>query len=576
MDSVPPLVTALRGLAERPALIGDDGRPVSGAALLTGTVPADALSQAVAARVRAARAATRESDPHERRLRYWASVLGPPPIRHTVLLPPTGLGVELALATLLAGGTVVHGDPDRPPAELLAELARSRSTHLSLPSELLWQISELGDQHAQDLDNLRRVLHVGPEPRQQDVYAAVEALGAVVAHVRAPRSDAESADTALREVAAAATDAAWKRLIGVSAEQARVFTARLDAAVLSSMLLALRRDGVLEEPGRGHRLPEILRAARVAPAHHRLVGRWLAELTRHGLTTRRGELFAATRPVHPADTARAWQSAADAWTGRLGSATVIDHLRTAAERLPTLLTGEQQAAALLLPKGSTRVIEALAARTAAGRYRAAVLAAALRRIAADHPGPGPLRVLELAAGPGTATGEITRALADRTAPAADYLCTDPSDLLLAAVRARVGRHPHLRYARFDLHEPGPGPGAVTGPFDVVVADGALARAPDPDLAARRLTALLAPGGWLLLNEPVRTRLEFLVRDAFLPHLHPHDPRTDPDAPPPGAPRWHAALARAGVRTVLAVTGDDHPVTLLGDQLLAARTGCRTE
>ncbi|QKW17826.1 methyltransferase [Kitasatospora sp. NA04385] len=570
MDSVPPLITALRGIAEGPALIGDAGRAVSGAELLSGAAPTDPLSQAVAARVWAARAATREEDPEERRLRYWAGVLGPPPIRHTVLLPPTGLGVELALATLLAGGTVVHGDPARPPAELLADLSRSRSTHLSLPSELLWRISALDDQHAQELDALRRVLHVGPEPRQEDVYAAVEALGAVVAHVRAPRGNAEASDDDLRQVVTAATDAAWKRLIGVTAEQARVFTARLDAAVLSSMLLALRRDGVLEEPGRGHPLPEILRAARVAPAHRRLVGRWLAELTRHGLTTRRGGLFAATRPVHPADAARAWQSAADAWTGRLGSATVIDHLRTAAERLPALLTGEQQAAALLLPKGSTRIVDARATRTAAGRYRAAVLAAALRRIAADHPGPGPLRVLELAAG--AATGEITRALADRTAPAADYLCTDPSDLLLAAVRTRVGRHPHLRYARFDLHHPGPGPGAADGPFDVVVADGALAAAPDPDLAARRLTALLAPGGWLLLNEPVRTRLEFLVGDAFLPHLHPHDPRTDPDAPPPGAPRWHAALTRAGVRTVLAVTGDDHPVTLLGDQLLAARAG----
>lgn len=572
MDSVPPLVTALRGIAERPALIGHDGRPVSGAALLGGTVPADVLSQALAARVRAARTATREEDPQERRLQYWASVLGPPPIRHTVLLPPAGLGVELALATLLAGGTVVCGDPDRPLADLLAELARSRSTHLSLPSELLWRMSGSADLPAEDLGELRRVLHIGPEPRQQDVYAAVEALGAVVAHVREPGSSAEASDTALREVVAAATDAAWKQLIGVTADQARVFTERLDAAVLASMLLALRRDGVFAEPGRGHPLAEVLRAARVAPAHHRLVERWLEELTARGLTARHGDLFRAERWVDTSEVARAWRLAADAWTGSLGSATVIDHLRGSAERLPALLSGEERAVSLLLPKGSLRVVEALAARTAAGRYRAAVLGAALRRIAAGHRGPGPLRVLEVGAGVGTATDAVLRALTAAGCPGTgvEYLCTDPSDVLLAAVRARVGRHPHLRFELFDPHGPGPGPAA--GPFDVVVSDGVLGSAADPDPAARRLAGLLAPGGWLLLNEPVRTRLEFLVSGAFLPHLRPGDARTGPGAPAPGATRWRAALARAGIRTVSAVTGDDHPVTLLGDQLFAARAG----
>ena len=346
MASTPALVSALRELGDRPAVVAD-GRAISGIGLLLGVSPPGGLPRALADRVAehaalapsAARAA-------EERLRHWAGVLGPPPIRHTVLHPATDLAVELALATLLAGGTVHCADPDQAPEQQLTAIAANGTTHLSLPSTLLWRLSRQPGLAEHDLAALRLVLHVGPEPRQDDVYAAVDALGAVLAHVRAPHSQAEAADRRLRADAETATAAAWKHSIGVTAEQITGFGAHLDRAVLSALLHTLQQAGVLTDPSRGWSEAELLATALVTPAQRPRVGRWLDALARHGLIARQdgggaqGPLFHGAPEITAAHVREAWRPAVASWADGLGTAPVLDRVRRGALRLPKLLTGE--------------------------------------------------------------------------------------------------------------------------------------------------------------------------------------------------------------------------------------------
>ncbi|MFI6848950.1 methyltransferase [Kitasatospora sp. NPDC050467] len=565
MPAIPALVSALRTLGDRPAVVAG-GRAISGIGLLLGVAPQGGLPEAVAERV-AAHAAlpAAESAQAERRLRHWAGVLGPPPIRHTVLYPATELGIELALATLLAGGTVICGDPDQPADQLPAQLEQSGTTHLSLPSELLWRLSRVTTLRGTDLAALRQVLHVGPEPAQGDVYAAMDALGAVVAHVRPPHSEAELADHRLREVVGAAADTAWKQAIGVTAGQARLFVERLDDAVLLSMLSALQSAGVLNDPAGGHPRAEIPDAARVAPEHRPLAARWLRALVREQSVTLRGEHVHGARPVDDATAHTAWEHAAEAWTGHLGAAAVIDHLRRGAAHLPGLLSGEQPAGRLFRPDGSAGGIDALTRSTATGRYLGSALGSAVRHIATAHRGRRPLRLLELGAG----TGAATEAIADALAAACgavhplDYLCTEPSGVLLDAARARLRRHPWLRFGLLDPHG-GPGT-AEPGPVDVVVSTGVLGGARDAADRARRLAGLLTPGGWLLAVEPTREHLDRLItRDFLAPSPAAH-------AGPPSRQGWLDVLAAAGFGSALTLPGEDHPLTLLGYHLFVART-----
>ncbi|MFJ7280055.1 hypothetical protein [Kitasatospora sp. NPDC098663] len=543
MPTTPALVSALRELGDRPAVVAD-GRAISGIGLLLGVSPPGGLPRALAQRV-AAHAALPPSAARtaEQRLRHWAGVLGPPPIRHTVLHPATDLAVELALATLLAGGTVHCADPRQDPEQQLGDLAASATTHLSLPSTLLWRLSRHPDLADHDLGALRLVLHVGPEPRQDDVYAAVDALGAVLAHVRAPHSHAEAADRRLRTAADAADAIAWKHAIGVTAEQVQAFGAHLDHAVLSALLLTLQQSGVLTDPGRGHTEAEILAAALVTPAQRPRVSRWLDALTRHGLITRHDGVHYGRRELGAAEVREAWRPAVEAWNDGLGPVAALDRIRRGALRLPRLITGEEA------PRPAAAPIRWTAARG----YLGAALGALVRGLAETHDGPQPLRILEL--GQDDADSTVTRALATRPRPGAD--------------------HHHLPDG---------------GRYDLVVAT----VTGHPDAVVPELVDQLAPGGQLLLLAPTGEQLDLLITgDAEAPAdspvfpaaavhpavpVHPAAPAFPvaatapgfPAFPAPAAERWRAALTAAGCPTVLALPEDGHPMGLLGQRLFAAR------
>ncbi|MER7772207.1 hypothetical protein [Kitasatospora sp. NPDC096140] len=516
MPTTPALVSALRELGDRPAVVVA-GRAISGIGLLLGVSPPGGLPRALAQRVAehaalapsAARAA-------EQRLRYWAGVLGPPPIRHTLLHPVTDLAVDLALATLLAGGTVHCGDPEQPPEDQLAAVAANRTTHLSLPSALLWRLSRLPGPAARDvnLDALRLVLHVGPEPRQEDVYAAVDALGAVLAHVRAPDSNTEAADRRLRAATDAATAAAWKHSIGITAEQVREFGTHLDRAVLHALLLTLQQAGVLTDPERGHPEAELLATAMVTPAQRPRVSRWLAALARHGLITRhdggaQGAVYRGGPGLTAAEVRETWRPVVETWADGLGPAAALDRVRRGALRLPRLISGEEP------PRPATAPVR----RAAARGYLATALGTLVRGTAEAHAGPAPLRVLELDLDLDGAETVVARALAARPRPDAEHHVTPDG-----------------------------------GRYDVVVAGAT--RPPEDEVPA--LVRLLAPGGRLLLLAPTAEHLDLLITG---------DPQAATARP---AEHWQTALTAAGCPTVHALPEDGHPMGLLGQRLFVAR------
>ncbi|GAA2784206.1 hypothetical protein GCM10010441_06410 [Kitasatospora paracochleata] len=165
-----------------------------------------------------------------------------------------------------------------------------------------------------------------------------------------------------------------------------------------------------------------------------------------------------------------------------------------------------------------------------------------------------LQVLELgAATGGTAAAAGALAAEGSPGPAVDYLCTDPSELLLGAAPARLARHARVRLACFDMHaEPGPHPLRARS-FDIVVSTGVLAGARYPGATARRLAALAAPGGWPLLTEPTREPYEDLISRAFLPSATEAAGLLADRPPVPGPPARRPG--RCGSRRAAGVVGE---------------------
>ncbi|KPC62702.1 bifunctional Gfo/Idh/MocA family oxidoreductase/class I SAM-dependent methyltransferase [Streptomyces chattanoogensis] len=408
---------------------------------------------------------------------------------------------------------------------------------------------------------------------EHQVFPVTELMAAVTGiedepAVQRPATSSEVSDG----VVACAAAAAESHGAAVTARHSRTFVARLDEAVLSSMLLTLQRHGLLDDPGRGHTAEEILTTAGVAPQHHRLIARWLDVLVERRLISQEGCLFRGTQPVRTAAVERSWDLAAEAWTGRLGSAEFIDYLRLNAERLPELMRGEQQAALLLFPEGRTATADAVYRDTVTARYLNAAVGAAVRRLTPGASEGRTLRVLEVGAGTGATTEAVVRALGDQPcgqAPGIDYLFTDVSNFFVVPARERFAEYPWMRFGVLDIDRDLAKQGFRPGSLDVVIAAGVLNAARDTDATVCRLVDLLAPGGRLLITEPTREHLEITASQAFM-MTPPEDARQQSGTTFLNQDQWLGVLSKAGLEDVRILPGEDHPLAPLGQRLFVAR------
>ncbi|MFI6350422.1 Gfo/Idh/MocA family oxidoreductase [Streptomyces sp. NPDC050560] len=376
--------------------------------------------------------------------------------------------------------------------------------------------------------------------------------------------------TPLSDLLAHAGAEADRRVGQVGRPLADAFVRRLDRAVLGSMLGALQDLGVLRDPGRPYTDTEILHTAGVAPRHHGLVRRWLRVLAERETVSRDGALLRGAAPVDPSDIARDWDAAAALWAEGLGGPEFIAYLRRNAECLPRLMRDEQQAALLLFPQGRTDLADAVYRDTVTARWLNTAVATAVRSLAAAHTPQRPLRVVEIGAGTGATTAAVTAALTagGSARPCVDYLFTDVSPFFVTAAEARHTAYPWMRHGLYDVDRAPADQAMVTGGADLVIAAGVLNNARDTDASLRHLTDLLAPGGRLLLTEPVREHLEILASQAFM-MTPPQDIRRETGSTFLTRRQWLDALTRAGLAEAVTAPAEDHPLAPLGQRLLAA-------
>ncbi|WP_160937552.1 type I polyketide synthase [Teichococcus coralli] len=185
---------------------------------------------------------------------------------------------------------------------------------------------------------------------------------------------------------------------------------------------------------------------------------------------------------------------AEIWQTVLAEAPELAHelawLAHAAERLPAALGGMASAEGLL------------PAPEAAGFERlAGVLARAVAALAAAWPAGRPLRVLEVGAQGGTLTRALLAVLEASGKPVRYVAAGAPGDARAAFVPAHA-ESIAFRFEAWDPALPGPAPDLAA---DLVVGIAAAARSRRGAALLPALAPLLAPGGTLLLAEPLPGR-----------------------------------------------------------------------
>ncbi|HEY0639881.1 MAG TPA: thioesterase domain-containing protein, partial [Pseudonocardiaceae bacterium] len=345
------------------------------------------------------------------------------------------------------------------------------------------------------------------------------------------------------------------------------FVALLDGAALPAMLRALRASGLFASPAAEHTLADVLATARVAPRHHRLVRRWLRALTDNDLLTATPTGWRLTAEVEDhqeQDWARVRELAAA--VGPDHGAEMVRYLQTCAERLPELLRDDLDPLALLFPEGRIDVAEGAYRDNVVARYHNRSLGAALRELAAAH--PGRLRVLEVGAGVGGTTVDLMAAVDGHDV---EYHFTDLSPFFFNEARKRFGDTDRVRYGVFDLNGDHRAQGMTPNSFDVLVCANVLHNARHADEAMARLVQLLRPGGWLLFIEATADSYPLMASMEFQEGLTGFtDERARTDRTFRAREDWEATLERVGAELVSVLPPRGHPLGALGQHSFVAR------
>ncbi|MET9263799.1 amino acid adenylation domain-containing protein [Amycolatopsis sp. NPDC004079] len=361
-------------------------------------------------------------------------------------------------------------------------------------------------------------------------------------------------------------------LADVDLERYQEYIAALDRVALLTMFDVLRAAGLFSAAAEGHTVDEILTTAKVTPAYHRLVRRWLAALREAGMLRREaesGRFFADTPEPRFAPDAE-W-ARVDRLREHCGeSAALVDYFRQSGDRLPSLLRGELDPVRLLFPEGRVELSSTLYGEALFNRWANEAAAAAVREIATAAPGV-PVRVLEVGAGTGSASAPVLDALAGFDA---DYLFTDLSQFFLNTAGKRFADRPWVNFQVYDLDCPYRTQGLRSNSFDVVFAADVLHTTTDVDRVLVSLRELLVPGGWLVFVEMVRDHSQIMTSLELMTRVDESagdftDERRGRDQTFLSRKQWERALAAAGAE-LCACLPEDGVLAELGVTVFVAR------
>lgn len=305
---------------------------------------------------------------------------------------------------------------------------------------------------------------------------------------------------------------------------------------------------------------DMISAAGVVEEHRSLVRRWVDRLDAAGRLTR-GPTVRLAAPMSPGD----WDALRDRTLDLLATDNAYaQYLADCAENLVPVVRGQVPALETLFPRGRFDVVDALYRSSPVATYFNDIARAAARAIA-DGTGRTNLSIIEIGAG----TGGFTSALAPALAPVTkDYWFTDLSDFFFRRARREFSELP-VRFRTHDIARSAAENGVQPGSFDIVAASNVLHATPDLEQAVRHAVELLAPGGWLIINELVRNEPWLEVTVGLVEGWRLYSDAWRKDGPLVPVARWLQLLDLCGLEEITVAPGVEGAAALLGQQIILA-------
>jgi SAM-dependent methyltransferase len=327
----------------------------------------------------------------------------------------------------------------------------------------------------------------------------------------------------------------------------------------------LRELGAFGKPGECHDAGSLIAGFGIPAMYDHLLQRWLATLAKAGLLEPVGGKFCSKSPLRsdvvPSQMRRVENLLAD-------DPALWAYLLNCSKRLTAVMAGKDSPLETLFPGGSPVLAEELYAHANANRYVNAIAGAVVESISRGWTAARPLRILEVGAG----TGGTTATLLPSLDPASSaYLFTDVSDLFLGRAREKCGRFGFARFGVFDLEKDVDAQGHVPASFDVIVGANVVHAVRDLKGVLERLSALLVPGGFLLLAEATQHHAWFDFTTGLIEGWQHFADDLRGDNPLLAPAQWQSALLAHGFFEVEAFPGVNSLANVLGQHVILART-----
>ncbi|GAB1210492.1 hypothetical protein APSETT445_009286 [Aspergillus pseudonomiae] len=161
-----------------------------------------------------------------------------------------------------------------------------------------------------------------------------------------------------------------------------------------------------------------------------------------------------------------------------------------------------------------------------------------------------LRILEIGAGTGGSTTYILKALLSENGrrPYSQYMCTDISSSFLDRAREAFKDHKNFEFQLLDIAVEPSEQGFQSQSYDVVIASNVLGAIADLSGALQNVKSLMAPGGYLVIQEFDSMIANSLCITGLLPDWW--DGNGEFYAPSVSPASWNTELHKAGLKEVV--------------------------
>lgn len=293
------------------------------------------------------------------------------------------------------------------------------------------------------------------------------------------------------------------RVIELRAQNGLAATAgllpQIDALSAAAILQAFAQLGWTFTAARPVTVDALTQATGIAAQHRALLRRMLGVLAEEGILLPEGDGWQVVSTPVVSDPQTRLAALAARYPVYAGE---IDLFDRCAARLAEVLRGELDPLELLFPPGSRYSAEYLYQDAPTAQAFNTLLAETVAAATGDLSSGRKLRVLEIGAGTGGATGYILPLL---PAGQVEYTFTDLSNLFLVKAREKFSGYPFIEYRLLDIERDPARQGFAPRGFDLIIAANVFHATGDLRRTLAHARQLLAPAGVLALLEGVAPR-----------------------------------------------------------------------